>query len=465
MGCKLLLLKEVSDELSGRVLYLGLEGTEQYTYEISMLCENDIEGLLKFDIQNRGGTSSLAFNISGKQSLSELYLKKEMNSDELLALFKGLSVVHRSLREYLLDTSGLVIDPELIYMDMLEKKVDFIFFPGYKEEISASMRDLADYIIQHTDHRDDEAVEAAYGFYKRVYAGNYSTEIFLEKKKGYNSGADTGEGLNERSRGSSKADLNIVEKAYDREPRIREKTDEDKRRDESIEISFRSAGSNSLKDTERRRNYDRRGEPVSDEEGTDEKEVPKKVYVICFLCLLLLMTGVLSVLIYKPYQISRFIDANSRAVIIFTALTGAVLILIPALCVNRDYKVRRLKTGLYHPAEDRSVAEKERIAFQKGRNKSLHFLSDDREGMGDRMILNIFPFLIGKSEACDGMVRSKAVSRRHAEIFIEDGCYYIRDLGSLNGTYINGKEVKKDHPERLDPCSELIFGDRTFYFF
>ena len=133
MGCGLVLLKELSEELNGRILYLSFNEAEQYTYEISMLCENYIDGLLQFDVQNRDGGSSLVFNISGKQSLAELYLKKEIDSAELLAILKDFSTVRKSLREYLLDTSGLIIDPEYIYMDMLEKRVDFIYFPGYAQ--------------------------------------------------------------------------------------------------------------------------------------------------------------------------------------------------------------------------------------------------------------------------------------------------------------------------------------------
>lgn len=33
------------------------------------------------------------------------------------------------------------------------------------------------------------------------------------------------------------------------------------------------------------------------------------------------------------------------------------------------------------------------------------------------------------------------VSRFHAEISITDGRYYIKDMGSTNGTYVNGKKV------------------------
>ena len=40
------------------------------------------------------------------------------------------------------------------------------------------------------------------------------------------------------------------------------------------------------------------------------------------------------------------------------------------------------------------------------------------------------------------------VSRFHAEISINDGKYYIKDMGSTNGTYVNGTKIA---PYKLTP--------------
>ena len=38
----------------------------------------------------------------------------------------------------------------------------------------------------------------------------------------------------------------------------------------------------------------------------------------------------------------------------------------------------------------------------------------------------------------------KSVSGRHCEIFIKNGKFYIRDLNSSNGTFVNGSRVLTD---------------------
>ena len=49
--------------------------------------------------------------------------------------------------------------------------------------------------------------------------------------------------------------------------------------------------------------------------------------------------------------------------------------------------------------------------------------------------------LIGRSSACQLVLADDTVSRRHAELRIESGCWLLRDLGSSNGTWVNGRRV------------------------
>jgi uncharacterized membrane protein YhaH (DUF805 family) len=54
-------------------------------------------------------------------------------------------------------------------------------------------------------------------------------------------------------------------------------------------------------------------------------------------------------------------------------------------------------------------------------------------------------YVIGRnSEVCDLVIDDKSVSRRHAEIMVAPSGVFIRDLGSSNGTRVNGQRVTNE---------------------
>ena len=49
--------------------------------------------------------------------------------------------------------------------------------------------------------------------------------------------------------------------------------------------------------------------------------------------------------------------------------------------------------------------------------------------------------LIGRAEECDIRPLSDEVSRRHCAVRIEPGVVWVEDLGSRNGTFVNGHRI------------------------
>jgi hypothetical protein len=71
---------------------------------------------------------------------------------------------------------------------------------------------------------------------------------------------------------------------------------------------------------------------------------------------------------------------------------------------------------------------------------------------GQRWILEQDRTTIGRSNDCDVVLPKRQVSRQHAEIERIAASYVLRDLGSKNGTYVNGQRV-------LDQLYRLKDGD------
>lgn len=66
-----------------------------------------------------------------------------------------------------------------------------------------------------------------------------------------------------------------------------------------------------------------------------------------------------------------------------------------------------------------------------------------------------------------GVLRGGAerISRRHAEIIKHGADYFIRDLGSLNGTYITGRgRLGRDQLYKLKDRDQVVFGSAKLEF-
>lgn len=48
---------------------------------------------------------------------------------------------------------------------------------------------------------------------------------------------------------------------------------------------------------------------------------------------------------------------------------------------------------------------------------------------------------LGRAATCQVVIQDDFASRRHAEIFLRDDVYWLRDLGSKNGTVVDGRPV------------------------
>lgn len=49
---------------------------------------------------------------------------------------------------------------------------------------------------------------------------------------------------------------------------------------------------------------------------------------------------------------------------------------------------------------------------------------------------------IGRSTGAEFMVEAPLVSRLHCQLTASDGALHVKDLGSTNGTFVNGKRIR-----------------------
>jgi phosphoserine phosphatase RsbU/P len=69
---------------------------------------------------------------------------------------------------------------------------------------------------------------------------------------------------------------------------------------------------------------------------------------------------------------------------------------------------------------------------------------------------------IGRASDCSIPIKDRYLSRKHAEIVAVNGSWMLKDLGSANGTYLNGSRVERDHI--LKPGDRIRLGDTEIVF-
>lgn len=80
-------------------------------------------------------------------------------------------------------------------------------------------------------------------------------------------------------------------------------------------------------------------------------------------------------------------------------------------------------------------------------------------GGGDNIVLTKEKLIIGRRETCDIVLRFSNVSGQHARMNLEQGYWFLKDLGSRNGTKVNGYKISR---KRLDPGAVISIAKHTF---
>lgn len=134
--------------------------------------------------------------------------------------------------------------------------------------------------------------------------------------------------------------------------------------------------------------------------------------------------------------------------------------------ISRFFPKEVVEPVVVYPEED--VIEEEVIhptvclTSDKRGIGELH--SDNRNAFSDYK-LEKDSYLIGKSAKVDVQIDKDTVSHLHARIEHQDGTYYIEDLNSTNGTYVNEELLSYKTRRPLQSGDSVRFGDVRFHFY
>jgi len=111
--------------------------------------------------------------------------------------------------------------------------------------------------------------------------------------------------------------------------------------------------------------------------------------------------------------------------------------------------------------ESRVTAEESAQATQLRPVKPTGWsLKANHAALGNRVVPLKETTVIGRASECDISLPAAHLSRRHAQLHVIDGLLFVKDLGSANGTFLNGKQVMEARVKRGDELrfDTLVFG-------
>ena len=80
-------------------------------------------------------------------------------------------------------------------------------------------------------------------------------------------------------------------------------------------------------------------------------------------------------------------------------------------------------------------------------------------GGGEDIPLKKNRIVVGRRETCDVVLRFPNVSGSHCELCVVEGYWFIKDLGSSNGTKVNGSRISE---QRVAPGDKISIAKHVF---
>ncbi len=435
---------EIIQEMGKSYLCTDIIENNGSDYMERMLTDNNIKGqpvCRRGICQNR---EILKFDITNMKTLRREFDNRSMHFEDLRWLLYGISSQLTVGASYLLDEEYYIYDPDHIYIDMESGVLNMICIPYKCSENSVEERfhELADFILEKIEHKEEHAVSIAYQFYRMSKEKLFSMIGFcalIEKETGI---------LNE-SKDRKKDETGINEALSD----------------DDTEDGY------PVKETdENNREWDIFGAAKGNRER-EGRETGKDGYIK-------VLIGPGSVAITAVSGIIFYFIRGKKGAYGIQILSVSVLILAVTLVfiikqviktvekkkeaeLERNMSGRAVTVGEYWGGDDNTVFFEEETQFFdiEDVDKPSFSLEWSENGESRRERIDADSVILGKKfDEVDVCLSDPTVSRKHARLTLRAGEVYLRDLGSTNGTYVEGRKIEPGEDIKLCDKKDFILG-------
>ncbi len=423
---------EIVQEMGKSYLCIDASENSEYTYLERMLTDNTIKGqpiCRKGIYQNK---DMLKYDITNMKNLKREYDSRSMHFEDLSGLLYGIAEQLETGSAYLLDEELYVYDPEYMFIDMETGKLNLICIPYECEENGSENRfhKLAEFILEKIDHKEENTVSIAYQFYRMSKEKLFSVIGFCS----------------------------LIEK--EAAPSVN-KNPTYKRESETLSVPGESSDPFTGYDQDSsffESSYSEKDKA----ERTSEKSARQKSFLLPggIGIIALIVTGIyLKVGKKSPYNIQIL---SAVVILYLSSVILGIREIVDKLNdkkekeIEKDMSVRPVSVNDYWGGDERTVFFDEETQFFDQTEREKYSVEWSENGEERREIVDKKTVVLGKKfDEVDVYVSDPTVSRRHAKLTIRSGDIYLQDLGSTNGTFVDG--VRIDPGEDIKLCNNKDF--------
>lgn len=463
-------------------------------YQTTMLGRNKIEHFLSFDIRVINGDNYVYYDISSKQQLTKLFEYGKLVLEDVKAVCRSLSETVRLAKSYMLDLDRIVIEPRYMYMDIYNKSIWFLYrLSDGNETFSQRIRRLFEYILEHFDHASGKQdIVKLYELYQHILIGDYDPEnlmfLFYDSQDERNDNKKEHQEMGEHPEkiGQDKQECSEKEIVIDDVPKetvIDETEVQDKRAVIAVKIM-------------------RAAVIIMMLYSMAALFAPEYAVIRLTLIQAVVLFVVAAVLYGALVELGKRADVLRRIVRIPRQMAYTIKetdidkpeeedIDRPEETepVKHDNRIKEVKDN-NNSGEDKRQVTKRKGMEQSDDSKSDHQSEEEWNHtvllseyiMGKQRTQNLklmfwqtdeygeqpelakiepekYPCVIGSmSNLADFVINKPFISRMHACIQKKDSAYYIEDLNSTNGTFVNDSRVKGYRAKTLEDGDVLRLG-------
>lgn len=162
-----------------RKITIEEEGIYREDYQMRMLKENHIEGLLAVKGRGADGKSYYDYDVSGKVSMKAMYEKSEIKGEDICCFLERLLAVIGETRKHLLNIHRIVVNPEYIFYE--SGKYYFCYYPPGTDNLWEAFHTMTEYFVKRADYKDQDCVQMIFLLHKETMEENYSLEKLVPR--------------------------------------------------------------------------------------------------------------------------------------------------------------------------------------------------------------------------------------------------------------------------------------------